>query len=893
MNTTNTITGAISSMEVCNDKQRRNDVRNSDEGSTNLSGLDYVEVSPDELTLTVTFPGKAPAGKVGIENILIDGGQRIRGIAATKVKVNREKDPELDDTMDVSVNKSGDYSTYTLYLVQPQGYDAQGNPTYGLFPGVDQRYGTVDFSFKAGYASDLDCAVVQVCLPTPVTEPEINYLAKDYASFRQLLLDRLAITMPGWQEQHIPDIGIVIVEILAYVADYLSYYQDAVATEAYLGTARQRISMRRHVRLVDYHIHEGCNARTWMFVSVNADLLNTKPGDVYFIAGADSANTSQLPPGSYEFFEPLVEDATQPLNFYAAHDEINFYTWGDSECCLPLGATSATLQDYIDATDGKDGNPGPVLQNLKVGDFLFFEEVLGAKTGVAEDTDPTHRHVVRLTSVQPMTDALYNKNVVEIAWATADALPFALCISAIGPAPDCLLIENISVAHGNILLVDHGQTINESLPDCVPIATTTAYCDECERQAADITVSAGPYNPSLKQTPLTFSQPLPGVQGAINRAPTAYNAQTPAVQLLQQDPRSALPNIVLKSQSPSPDIDLLATSDCPPPLDCTDFTNPQLSTWLPLYDLLESGGEDYSFVVEMDNDGVAHLRFGDNELGREPDPLEVFCARYRVGNGPAGNVGAEMITQMVVRNTTINDPGLMVRNPFAAMGGTLREPLQEIRLYAPGAFMFDQERAITADDYARLAGEFPGVQRAAASLRWTGVNYDARVAIQPDAINRSLRTDGAQPALLRAIERYLQPFRRIGHDVQVVQAEYVPIELVMNICVLPNYLAAHVKAALLAAFSNSIQPNGTRGFFYPDNLSFGGSIAVSTLAATAQAVTGVQSVVIDTLERYGEMSRMALRLGVLLIGPIEIAQLDNDPNEPEHGTLTFNMRGGR
>ena len=874
MNTTSIINGTISSMEVCNDKQRRNDVRNPGEGSPNLSGLDYVEVSPDELTLTVNFLGKAPAGKVGVENILIEGGRRIRGIEVTKVKVNREKDPELDDTMDVTVNKSGDYSTYTLSLVQPK-YDAQGNPTYDLFPGIDQRYGAVDFSFKAGCASDLDCASEQVCPPTPVTEPEINYLAKDYASFRQLLLDRLAITMPGWQEQHIPDTGIVIVEILAYVADYLSYYQDAVATEAYLATARQRISVRRHVRLVDYHIHEGCNARAWVFVSVGADLLDNKPADVYFIAGTDSTDTSQLPPGSYEFFEPLVEDPTQSLNFYAAHDEINFYTWGDSECCLPRGATSATLdyQNFI------DNNAGPTQQNLKVGDFLLFEEVLGAKTGVAADADPTHRHVVCLTSVQSTTDALYNKNVVEITWAMADALPFALCISAVGPAPDCTLIENISVARGNILLVDHGQTVNESLPGCVPIATTTAYCDECERKGDDITVSAGPYHPSLQQAPLTFSQPL---------SVAAHGMQTPAAQLLQQDPRKALPNIILKSQPPPPDTDFLATSDCPDPLDCTKaFTDPQLRTWRPLYDLLESGGEDYNFVVEMDNDGIAHLRFGDDELGREPDPLEVFCARYRVGNGPVGNVGAGTITQMVVRNTTLNDPGLMVRNPFAATGGTEPEPLQEIKLYAPGSFMLDQERAITADDYARLAGKFPGVQRAAASLRWTGVNYDARVAIDP------LGTDAAQPVLLRQIERYLEPFRRIGHDVHVVRAEYVPIELVLNICVLPNYLTAHVKAALLATFSNTIQPNGKRGFFHPDNLSFGDSIAVSSLVATAQAVTGVQSVFIDTLERYGEVSNTALQLGVLLIGPMEIAQLDNDPNEPERGTLTFNMRGGR
>ena len=70
--------------------------------------------------------------------------------------------------------------------------------------------------------------------------------------------------MPDWTERHVPDLGITLVELLAYVGDYLSYYQDAVATEAYLDTARRRISVRRHVRLVDYRMHDGCNARAWV-----------------------------------------------------------------------------------------------------------------------------------------------------------------------------------------------------------------------------------------------------------------------------------------------------------------------------------------------------------------------------------------------------------------------------------------------------------------------------------------------------------------------------------------------------------------------------------------------------------------------------------------------------
>lgn len=287
----------MNTAEICNDQQRRrNAVRNPEKL---LCGLDYVEVSPDQLVLTVYFLGKAPKGLTP-ENVVIEGGRRIRNIKVVDIDPHYTNNPDFDDYVDVTVDKAGDFSTYTLKLVQP-AVDAEGKPRYTRLPGielryapvytrlagVDQRYAQVDFSFKAGCASDLDCSVVNTCPPTPVVQPEINYLAKDYTTFRQLLLDRLTTNIPDWQESHIPDIGIVLVEVMAYAADYISYYQDAVSTEAYLGTARQRISVRRHVRLIDYHMHEGCNARTWVCVETSVDLADGKllPGDCYFLAG--------------------------------------------------------------------------------------------------------------------------------------------------------------------------------------------------------------------------------------------------------------------------------------------------------------------------------------------------------------------------------------------------------------------------------------------------------------------------------------------------------------------------------------------------------------------------------------------------------------------------------
>ena len=37
--------------------------------------------------------------------------------------------------------------------------------------------------------------------------PQIDYLAKDYASFRRLMLDRLSVTMPDWRERNPADIA--------------------------------------------------------------------------------------------------------------------------------------------------------------------------------------------------------------------------------------------------------------------------------------------------------------------------------------------------------------------------------------------------------------------------------------------------------------------------------------------------------------------------------------------------------------------------------------------------------------------------------------------------------------------------------------------------------------
>jgi hypothetical protein len=139
----------------------------------------------------------------------------------------------------------------------------------------------------------------------------------------------------------------------------------------------------------------------------------------------------------------------------------------------------------------------------------------------------------------------------------------------------------------------------------------------------------------------------------------------------------------------------------------------------------------------------------------------------------------------------------------------------------------------------------------------------------------------------------LHRYRRIGHDLSTSGALYVPLDIALEVCVLPHYLRGHVKAELLDVFSNRALAGGRRGLFHPDNMSFGESIFLSRLVAVAQGVEGVESVRVTRLQRLFEASKGEIEKGVLAIRPLEVARLDNDPNYPEHGQLMLDVRGGR
>jgi hypothetical protein len=154
--------------------------------------------------------------------------------------------------------------------------------------------------------------------------------------------------------------------------------------------------------------------------------------------------------------------------------------------------------------------------------------------------------------------------------------------------------------------------------------------------------------------------------------------------------------------------------------------------------------------------------------------------------------------------------------------------------------------------------------------------------------------------LTTRIRDWVTRYTLAGCDLEINGPIFVPLEVEIDVCVLPGHFPADVAAALLTALSNRLLPDGCRGFFHPDNFTFGQPLYLSRLYAAVEAVPGVDSAVVRRFCRRGEddpdpdrpATKRNLAQSFIPMHRLEILRLDNDANFPENGGLSLNMVGG-
>jgi predicted phage baseplate assembly protein len=171
----------------------------------------------------------------------------------------------------------------------------------------------------------------------------IAYRIGTFTSFRRAMLDRVnASDLLGatpnpftkWHEGATGDFQTAFIELWAYLGDVLTFYQELIANEAYLGTASQRDSLRRLAALIDYHPAPGSGASGLVDFTLEKGRVVTVPAG--FRVGSRAA-----PPAPASVFETGTA-----IKARAEHSSI------------PLSSVAPTNQFAPLASFGAIFNPG-------------------------------------------------------------------------------------------------------------------------------------------------------------------------------------------------------------------------------------------------------------------------------------------------------------------------------------------------------------------------------------------------------------------------------------------------------------------------------------------------------------------------------------------------------
>ncbi|MGB3866325.1 MAG: hypothetical protein WBA29_11940 [Xanthobacteraceae bacterium] len=132
----------------------------------------------------------------------------------------------------------------------------------------------------------------------------IGYRIGTFATFRETMLEAIFAKpeLAALTSRDSEDYAITLIELFAAMGDVLTFYNERIANELYLRTARERDSVLRQTRLIGYRLNPGLAAQTLLEFGLDAgaETRIRKGLKVMSVPGQDER------PQTFETIEPIV-----------------------------------------------------------------------------------------------------------------------------------------------------------------------------------------------------------------------------------------------------------------------------------------------------------------------------------------------------------------------------------------------------------------------------------------------------------------------------------------------------------------------------------------------------------------------------------------------------------
>jgi hypothetical protein len=797
-------------------------------------------------------------------------------------------------------------------------------------------------------ACDPAVPATPLSLVNPPGQPALRYRIGDFVVFRQAMLDALTARPVSSGNPADPsrpavltsraadDYAIALLDLWAYVGDVLTFYQQAIANEAFLRTAVLRESLARLAALIGYEPFRGVAASVWLAFFADKGAVVELPAGFQ----TQSVPPPRALPATFETASSLsVRDTLNQLTLLGPPSAATFGASGEligdpgqppvvegaklffypaAPVVLPLVVSEQVVTKVSPSSLGKKiqwrSSPGVAASSTVVSRVGRKFKHFGA-TAPAEYLWPTS--ATQFTITQSHFEVASSNTI--LLDAVYDGLPvggriLVLCDSAyirvatiaavtqmpasVGPVSGTCTQVTVSgdafPAFVDLRLLTMYELLGDDLPfrhetnsDVLPAGTDTIYVADATGVTKGTQIllveNANADMVTVRQDPV----PVAGQPGAVLLTRALSATYTTATT-------RAYANVLRATHGETQTTQILGDGDASKawqefPLSVAPVTAVPDSAaergarstlrvfvdnieWTEVPSFYGCAGDAAVFVTRVDETGTLYVRFGDGTTGRRL-PTGSRNVQATLRKGLGAAGNVEAGTVSTLLQTL---PGIKaVTNPLAGAGGEEAEPPATLRENAPST-VITLDRAVSLRDYEALALSYPIVAKATAA--WADFGSRRGVALTvAAAAGQSLPQ--IQPDLRLYLDRRRDP--NVPLSIQGATPVYLAFEALVH--VLANHKQSVVKAACEAALGPAL-PGGYLSF---DRLRFGQSIFQSALLAVVQQADGVDWVELRRFSIWPSAAGHGVgavpdRLDAVLIGSGEIAAavLDDSTHTP-------------